>query len=143
MNAIVANITTGAVSEHDVAFQSITATHAGSVTGLYALGGDDDAGVPIAAVVKTGTKHWGETNRKIGRAVYFAMAGVGAGVMSVHTRGTTYSYDFPVRATGVSRAIAGLGIRANYAAYGYSNVGGNDFRIDRIEVSVSNSSRRL
>lgn len=53
MNTIVLNTLTGAVSEYDWPFQSLTPTHAGDVTGLYALGGDTDAGRPIDAHITT------------------------------------------------------------------------------------------
>ena len=44
MNAIVCNTLTGAVSEYTRhTFQSVTPTHAGSASGLYAFGGDTDA----------------------------------------------------------------------------------------------------
>ena len=48
----------------------------------------------------------------------------------------------PELATGQSRSKPGLGIRENYLAFGYSNTDGADFRLDRIEVLVAESTRR-
>lgn len=142
-NTIVVNLSNGAVSEYDFAFQSITPHHAGSVNGLYSMGGEDDAGQPIAARIKTGMKHWGVTHRKFSPAVYFAMTGPGQGVMTLHSPEVSFAYPFPVRATGVSRAVAGRGFRENYVAVEYSNVAGADFRIDRIEALTAQSTRRI
>ena len=48
MKTLVLNTLTGAVSEYDnFEFDAITATHAGSATGLYALGGDLDDTAPF------------------------------------------------------------------------------------------------
>ena len=53
MNTIACNTLTGAVSEYTgFGFQSLTPTHAGSANGLFALGGDTDAGLPIVANIR-------------------------------------------------------------------------------------------
>lgn len=144
MTTIVMNTLNGAVTEYDWAFQSITPGHAGDATGLYALGGDTDAGNPIVATVTTGKKHWGSTLKKFVSCVYFAMRGAGQGALTVHCAATSYTYPFPVRASGESRAVTGRGIRENYLAFTYQNPGGDDFAIDRIEVlSTQSTTRRI
>lgn len=142
MNAIALNTLNGAVTEYDWAFQSITPNHAGDVTGLYALGGDTDAEQPIVATVTTGTKHWGSTLKKFVAGVYFAMQGTGRGALTVHCQATDYTYPFPVRTSGESRAVTGRGIRENYLAFTYQNPDGDDFVIDRIEVLSTQSANR-
>lgn len=146
MTTIVMNTLTGAVTEYDWAFQSITPGHAGAVTGLYSLGGGTDAGEPITATVTTGTKHWGSTLKKSLAAVYFAMRGTGSGELTVHcpTAGDSFSYLFPVRLSGESRVTTGRGIRENYLAFTFKNLDGADFAIDRIEVlSAQSTTRRI
>ena len=53
MNTLVCNTLTGAASEYTRhAFQSVTPTHGGSATGLYAFGGDTDVGTPIVSDIR-------------------------------------------------------------------------------------------
>jgi hypothetical protein len=143
MNAIAFNTMTGAVSEYTgFGFQSITPTHAGSATGLFTLGGDTDAGLPIVATVTTGKQLWGGTLKKVAQMVYFSLKGSGTSTMAVVGENASHSYPFPVRDTGQSRSKPGLGIRENYLAFGYSNTDGADFQLDRIEVLVAESKNR-
>lgn len=140
---IVMNIKTGAVTEYDnFDFQSITPTHAGSATGLFLLGGDDDLGQPIVGSITTGKTIWRDIKKKFLDLVHFAMTGSGTSAMTVVTPSTSHEYQFPVRPAGVSRAKPGRGIRENYLAFGYSNLDGADFQIDRIEVSEQPSQNR-
>ena len=142
MKTIVTNTLNGAVTEYDWALTSISPTRAGSATGLHTLGGNTDAGQPIAASITTGKKLWGDTIKKFAVYVYFAMVGTGSGRARVETRAQTYAYEFPVQAGGVSRAVTGRGIRENYLAFGFDNVGGADFRIDAIEPKTATSNTR-
>ena len=143
MNTIAMNTPTGAVSEYTgFGFQSITPTHAGSATGLFALGGDTDAGLPIVATVTTGKQLWGGSLKKTAQMVYFSLKGSGTSTMTVTGERQSYSYPFPVRPDGQSRSKPGLGIRENYLAFGYSNTDGADFQLDRIEVLVAQSKNR-
>ena len=143
MTTIVVNTLSGAVSEYaGFDFQSITPTHAGSALGLYELGGDADLDQTIVASVVTGVTIWSEIKRKFMDSVYFAMTGSGTSTMTVKTPDAEYEYPFDVRSNGVSRAQPGRGIRENYLAFGYSNTGGADFRLDRIEVPQNPSKNR-
>ena len=140
---IIMNLKNGAVTEYDnFDFQSITPTHAGSATGLFLLGGDDDLGQPIVGSITTGKTIWRDIKKKFLDLVHFAMTGSGISGMTVVTPSTSYEYQFPVRPAGVSRAKPGRGIRENYLAFGYSNLDGADFQIDRIEVSEQPSQNR-
>ena len=143
MNAISFNTLTGAVSEYTgFGFQSITPTHAGSATGLFALGGDTDDGRPIVATVTTGKQLWGGSLKKMLQMVYFSLKGSGTSTMTVTGENASYSYPFPVRPDGQSRSKPGMGIRENYLAFGYSNTDGAAFQLDRIEVLVAESKNR-
>lgn len=140
---IVLNTRTGAVSEYDAfAFQSLTPTHAGTATGLYALGGDTDDGLPIVATVITGKTTWGTTLKKFLDFVYFSLKGSGTSSMTVFGETTNNVYTFPVSSTGESRSKPGRGIRENYLAFGYSNTDGADFQLDRIEVPIGEAKTR-
>lgn len=136
------NTLNGAVTEYDWSLTSITRTHGGSAGGLHLLGSDTDAGQPINAAITTGKLLWGDTIRKFVAYIYFSMVGTGMGRARVVTRSNTYAYEFPVLADGVSRAKTGRGIRENYLAFGFDNVGGADFRIDLIEPKTAASTTR-
>ena len=142
MKTIVMNTLNGAVTEYDWALTSITPTRAGSAAGLHALGGNADAGTPIAASVTTGKRMWSDTARKFVAYIYVAMIGAGTAQARVIGPSATYTYPFPVRPNGVSRAVTGRGIRENYLAFGLDNLNGADFRIDSIEPTSANTTTR-
>lgn len=142
MKTIVMNTLSGSVTEYDWTITSVGPTRAGSAAGLHALGGNTDAGQPIAASITTGKRLWGDTIKKFVAYIYFAMTATGLGRARVETRAQTYAYEFPVQAGGVSRAVTGRGIRENYLAFGFDNVGGADFRIDAIEPKTATSNTR-
>ena len=140
MTAIVMNTATGAVSEYDWTFQSMTAGRAGSDAGLFALGGDTDAGAEINAQLRTG-RTGGQTALAVGNV--FVAGDVGDGGLVI-VEGASQSWEYPlaVRASGVSRADPGRGIRENYLGFGYRNQAGAFFRIDRIDAEVIPSKTR-
>lgn len=142
MSTIVVNTLTGAVSEYDFAFQSITPTHAGDALGMYELGGDTDAGQPIVARVQTGKTQWGASVKKFMNMIFFALKGSGRFRAHVDGESESYDYDFEGRASGESRAVPGRGIRENYLSFGFSNPDGQAFSVDNIEVSSSTSNTR-
>ena len=142
MDAICLNTLTGAATEYEgFAFQSVTPDYAGNVNGLFQLGGDTDNGQPIGAEFKTGRLLWADNRKKLMDCVWFSMWGDGEGELIV-TGDQMFRYRFPVRSSGQSRAIPGKGIRENYLAFGFANVDGADFQIDRIEVLARESATR-
>jgi len=143
MTAIVVNTMNGAVTEYTgFDFHAITPTHAGSVLGLYLLGGNTDITATIVASAVTGKTLWGAAAKKFLDCVYFSIKGNGINRLSVIGESATYTYDFEVLPAGESRAITGRGIRENYLAFGYSNTNGAAFEIDRIEPNVAQSKTR-
>lgn len=136
------NTLTGAISEYDWNFQSITQDYAGDATGLYTLGGDTDNGVEIVAEIVTGKLLWGDQRKKRLDMVWLSLKGEGTGELIIQGENDEWRYNFPVRLTGQSRAKPGLGIRENYLAFGFSNPGGEAFALDQITVSVVESNTR-
>jgi hypothetical protein len=142
VTTIVLNTFTGAVSEYDWAFHSITPGHAGDVTGLYALGGATDNGLPIVASFSTPRLQWGTSLKKHLLGVYFSMLATRNALLRVHVTGADYDYPVVVQAPGVCRAKTGRGIRENYLAITFLNVAGADFNLDRIELQDAPSTQR-
>ena len=144
MNTIIMNTLTGAVSEYaGFDFHAITPTHAGSAVGLYALGGDLDVAPAIDAVAITGDTQWGSSLRKRMDGVFYGLpATTGEGTCVVQGSSNTYEYDFTIRPEGESRAMPGKGISENYLAFGFKNVAGSNFVLDKIEVNVVQSTTR-
>jgi hypothetical protein len=146
MNTIVLNTLTGAVSEYTgFDFHAITPAYAGSANGLYAFGGDVDVSSLIVSEVMSGKTLIGESRKKLLDLVWFSIKGRGTSALMVQAEAATYTYTFPVRATGESRAEPGRGIRENYLAFGYTNTDGSAFSLDRMEVSgpATSKTRRV
>jgi hypothetical protein len=144
MHAIVCNTLTGAVSEYTRhEFQSITPTHAGSATGLYALGGDNDAGLPIVAQLRLPATLRESTLKKHIQMVYLSMQGQGKAELAVYGPGPQpWRYPFPLRGSGQTRCEVGKGIRENYLGFGLSNPAGQAFTLDRVEILTAASKTR-
>jgi hypothetical protein len=141
MNTIVVNTLRQAVTEYDWTFDSISATRATSAAGLFTLGGDDDAGEPIAAHLLGGTPGGGKI-QLLGN-VYLGVHGAGEGALVVQGRESSWEYPVEPRSSGVAKVKPGKGIKEAYVGFGYKNVAGADFRIDRIDAEVTpHTSRR-
>ena len=144
MSTIVCNTLTGAVSEytrHD--FQSITPTHGGSATGLYAFGGENDVGLPVVAQLRLPATLRESTLKRQIAMVYLSMRGKGQAEFAVYGPGPQpWRYPFPLRDSGQTRCQVGKGIRENYLGFGLSNPAGQAFTLDRVEVLDSASKTR-
>ncbi len=143
MNTIVCNTLNGAVSEYTRhAFQSITPTHAGDATGLFALGGDTDAGLPIVASIKLPPTLRESTLKKHIGMVYLSMEGQGTADLTVFGKTEDWTYEFPLRDSGQTRCKPGGGIRENYLGFGLATPQGQAFTLDRVEVLLLESKNR-
>lgn len=140
MTAIVMNTLLAAVTEYDWAFTSIAAGHATSNAQLVTLGGNDDAGSPIAAELRGGTP--GGSNVQMVGTVFLALQGTGDGTLIVQGRDTEWEYPCDARTRGVSTAKPGRGIRESYLGFGYRNANGHAFTLDRIDAEVIASKNR-
>lgn len=148
MTAIVMNTLTGAVTEYaGFDFHGITPGHAGNALGLYALGGDTDAGQPIDAYVLGGDQQPGGATKARPECVWFSLpVGQGAGKLVVKAgtgaAATMYEYPVTVLPDGRSRGVPGRGLREAFAAVGYKNQAGADFQLDSIEAAFAASKTR-
>lgn len=143
MNTIVCNTLNGAVSEytrHD--FQSITPTHGGSASGLFAFGGDADDGLPIVADIRLPPTLRGSTLKKHLDMVYLSMTGGGNAQLTVFGKTENWTYQFPLRDSGQTRCKPGGGIRENYLGFGLTTPQGQAFTLDRVEVLLLESKNR-
>ncbi len=143
MNTIVCNTLTCAVTEYDwPAWQALTPTHAGDATGLYALGGDTDAGQPIVAELRLPCTLRESTLKHHLAMVYLSMQGQGSAQLTVHGAQSSWAYAFPLRASGQTRCPVGRGIRENYLGFGLTTPAGQAFTLDRVEVLATASKTR-
>ncbi len=145
MNTIVCNTLSGAVTEYTRhEFDSVTATHCAGVDGLFAFGGDNDAGLPITTELRLpATLHENTLKQQIAM-VYLSMRGQGEARFTVFGPGQSWSYPFPLRDSDQTRCPVGKGIRENYLGFGLSTPHGQAFTLDRVEVmSVKSKTRRV
>lgn len=142
MTAIVCNTLTGAVSEYDWIFDSLTGSHAGSATGLFQLGGESDLAQPIVASIRFPVTLRESTLKKHLVMVYLSMLGHGSAVMAVHGARSSWKYPFELVSSGVTRAKPGKGIRENYMGFSVSTPCGQRFTLDRVEALLKESSTR-
>ena len=143
MNALVCNTLLGAVTEYDnYYFHSVTPSHAGSATGLFAYGGDTDAGQPIPADVQFPRTLQTLARKKHLGNVYFSIKGAGSAVMTVYGANASWSYGFILRPPGETRCVPGKGIRENYLGIGLSTPDGQAWTLDLVEVDVLPSTNR-
>lgn len=143
---ITLNTLSGAVSEytnHD--FQSITPSHAGSATGLYAFGAETDDGLPIQSRLRLPVALRESTLKQQIAMVYLSMQGQGEAQFTVFgSAAKEWTYGFALRDSGQTRCLVGKGIRENYLGFGLSNPNGQAFTLDRVEVlSVKSKTRRV
>lgn len=143
MTAIVYNTMARGVTHYDWVFCAITATHAARHDGLYALGGDTDAGGDIEASFATPLQEHGATLKKTVQAVYLLMDGGAAlGVGLVRTPAQQWTYLLQTLEPGVSRYVPGRGIRENALGFGFANTGGAAFEVFGLEALIAASATR-
>jgi hypothetical protein len=143
---ITINTLTGAASEYTRhEFQSITPTHGGNATGLYAFGGDTDAGLPIESSLRLPVTLRENTLKQQIAMVYLSMQGQGNAQLAIFGSGSqSWAYPFPLRDSGQTRCPVGKGIRENYLGFGLSTPDGQAFTLDRVEVmTVKSKTRRV
>ena len=119
--------------------------------GLYLLEGDDDAGEPIEARIKTALMDFGTGVLKRVPDVYVAFVGSDQLVLKVVTTGqrgeqveTIYTSTVPEgTALHNGRIRIGQGLKSRYWQFELSNVDGAEFEIDELAWRPMTLDRRL
>jgi hypothetical protein len=142
------NARTRAVTEYDnFAFNSFAKM--GNVylgareDGLYELTGDDDAGTPIVAHLRSGFMQFGGTQLSRIKAAYIATRGAGDFVLKIDTGdGTVVNYGLSTRGMRTTKVHMGKGLRARYFAFELTG-DGTDFDLDTLEFVPIVLQRRV
>ena len=113
--------------------------------GVYLLEGDDDAGLPIQAMVDLGRTDFGTRALKSVPTAYIGVSSTGAMVLKVIVEGATYHYTARDSSPHAQqqRIDLGRGLRANYYTFQLFNSDGADFALDSIEFVPLASTRRI
>ena len=121
-----------------------------SDAGIFALAGNTDAGVPIAASVRFGVTDFGSTKLKRVDGAYVAYRTDGDLVLRV-TTDETITYDYALAAAGVAGAVGvkgnhvrvGKGLNARFWQFEVSNVNGSDFDLNSLDVKYGLLKRKV
>lgn len=142
------NTRTGAVTEYaNYEFNSFAQNHrhyvGASSTGLYQLDGDDDAGEPIIAQLRSGYAQFGGSRYTSFKAAYLGLRGDGSVFLKLDTGdGKTYTYKSVVQDQQSTKVRFGKGLRARYFAFELISEG-QDFDLDTIEFLPVVAQRRV
>lgn len=119
--------------------------------GIYLLEGEDDAGVPIDAMVRTGLMDLGTGLLKRMEAMYLGYRSTGQLLLKVVTTSdygekteSWYSLDpQPADAFREGRIKVGRGLKSLYWGFELANVDGSDFEIDTLSMLPMILERRI
>lgn len=120
-----------------------------SESGLYTLDGDDDAGSPIVAAIKTGKLHFGSTMKKQVYDVFIGRTTTGRMVLKVQhaDEGVLKEYWYELRRNTAGthsdeRIKLGRGARSVYWQFELVNPDGEDFEVEYMTPDAVKMSRR-
>lgn len=142
------NTRTGAVTEYsNYDFNSFAQSGrrylGASVDGLYVLDGDDDAGQPTIAHLRSGYAQFGGSRYTSFKAAYLGLRGDGSVFLKLDTGdGKSYTYKAVVQDQQSTKVRFGKGLRARYFAYELISEG-QDFDLDTIEFVPVVAQRRV
>lgn len=142
------NTRTGAVSEYaGYDFNSFAQNGryylGSSSTGLYQLDGDDDAGEPIIAQLRSGYAQFGGSRYTSFKAAYLGLRGDGSVFLKLDTGdGKAYTYKSVVQNQQSTKVRFGKGLRARYFAFELIS-DGQDFDLDTVEFLPVVAQRRV
>lgn len=142
------NTRTGAVTEYTgYAFNSFAQNRrhylGASETGLYQLDGDDDAGEPIIAQLRSGYAQFGGSRYTSFKAAYLGIRGDGSVFLKLDTGdGKSYTYKSVVQDQQSTKVRFGKGLRARYFAFELTSEG-QDFDLDTVEFLPVVAQRRV
>lgn len=142
------NTRTGAVTEYENfafnSFASLGGHYLGaSANGLYALDGEDDAGTPTIAHLRSGYAQFGGSRYTSFKAAYLGLRGGGDIYLKLDTGdGKSYTYKAVVQGQQSTKVRLGKGLRARYFAFELITEG-QDFDLDTIEFVPIVAQRRV
>jgi hypothetical protein len=143
MTTYTTNLRTEEMSQYDnfdfLAYGKLGANVYGlTATGLYALGGDTDAGTQIDCSATTHPHALGAPERN--KAAHALYVEAGSGTIAV----TPSCDDIPVGTFfGTDRVPLARGATGRYWNFTLANVGGNDLRLQGLEVLADINRKRL
>jgi hypothetical protein len=116
-------------------------------TGIFALSGADDAGVPIDAAARGGSSDFSTSHRKRVDRVYVGYRADGDMILRVFTD-EIHVRDYRLRATGRpglhgNHVRLGKGLVSRYWQFELRNVDGADFQMNMIELEPTTLPRRV
>lgn len=118
--------------------------------GLYLLEGEQDAGTPIAAALRTGLFDFGSKALKDAKSVYLGYTSDGQLVVKTVTTGRGKKREdwyrlkkSPGGDFDMNRATIQRGLRSTYWQFEICNVNGADFDIDDVTIVYNVLSRRI
>lgn len=113
--------------------------------GVYMLEGDDDAGVPISAMVSFGKQDFGGSVLKRVSNAYIGASSTGKLYLRTIVEGAEYTYV--ARDSNehmqTQRIDLGKGLRANWFEFELYNAGGDDFELASVEFVAVPTNRRI
>lgn len=119
---------------------------AASSTGLYALGGSNDSGVPISAIATFAKSDFGDSRLKRMPYAYIGVRATGQLYFITQTDdGVERVYSLVATAPGprTERIQMARGVTSRYWQFTLENVAGSDFRLDEMELLPVTLSRRV
>lgn len=147
----VINTETKGISEYNnYNFNSMSENLGATSTGIYSLIGDNDAGVPIDALIKTGLMDFGNSREKQVPYAYIGLNKEGEMLLKtiVDYKGTRKERWYAVNPKAVSstdtvRIKMGKGVKSRFWQFELSNKNGQDFELDSIEMIALTLKRRI
>lgn len=147
----VVNAKTGAPAEYaNYSFNSVAKIggryYGASATGLYLLEGDDDAGVAIDAVLRTGRVEVGGGYQARVERAYLGVRSSGKMVLKTITGDQVerwYEGSYDPAGVDTQRVKLGRGVKSRFWQFELINKNGADFELERIELLPVVLKRRV
>jgi hypothetical protein len=141
MSAIVFHCSALGVTEYVQDFTGLAGDFEATAGGVFRADGTTDAGTLIAASATIGINTEQSALKRVPMSAYVQADG-GELAATVRTPAGAWSYAQQFLSGRTRRFIFGRGIRDSYLGFELTNVDGDSFRIDRIEINTRDSAQR-
>lgn len=142
MTALVFHSSTLGVTEYDASFAGLTEDFECTVSGLYRVGGANDAGTTFVSRFTVGLNADNQSMKRVPITAHITAESAGKMSCTVATVASSYSYAEEFKTGNIRRFRFGRGIRDNYLGFSFYNPDGVAFRVDRLELNIQNSVQR-